>query len=53
MPSSTTSGVNGPFLRRTPVAWKTALAIAGIAPFIEISETDLEPKGPVSSYVGT
>ena len=38
---------------RTPVAWATALAMAGAGPLIGISAMALAPKGPVGSWVGT
>jgi hypothetical protein len=45
--------VSGISRRRTPVAWKTALAMAGAGPLIGISAMALAPKGPVGSWVGT
>ena len=49
----TRSGVSGMSRMRTPVAWKTAFAMAGAGPLMGISAMALAPNGPVGSCVGT
>ena len=45
------SGDKGALLAIEPVASKTALAIAGKGPLMEISPMPFNPKGPEGSYI--